>query len=182
VIQVACPPSVRGGRLTIAVKDATEIWRDGRFRWAAGLLLFLSSPPLPAAFTTNPESRGSTPTRKRAERDVWLDKGDMNPHAPRITARSSSSRYSRCRRSIRASIRSSACSCFSRRTSSNSRGIVPIEDATPTRRLGQLTPASAALCLLPLLVVALTFSSFAGERDQGTLRPLLRMGVSRRRC
>jgi ABC-2 type transport system permease protein len=43
-----------------------------------------------------------------------------------------------------------------------------------------LTPASAALVLLPLLVVALTFSSFAGERDQGTLRPLLAMGISRR--
>ena len=56
----------------------------------------------------------------------------------------------------------------------------PIEDATPTRRLGQLTPASAALVLLPLLVVSLTFSSFAAERDQGTLRPLLAMGVSRR--
>ena len=55
----------------------------------------------------------------------------------------------------------------------------PIEDATPTRRLGQLTLASAALVLLPLLVVALTFSSFAGERDQGTLRPLLAMGMSR---
>ena len=52
----------------------------------------------------------------------------------------------------------------------------PIEDATPTRRLGQLTPASAALVLLPLLVVSLTFSSFAGERDQGTLRPLLALG------
>ena len=55
----------------------------------------------------------------------------------------------------------------------------PIEDATPTRRLGQLTPASAALVLLPLLVVTLTFSSFAAERESGTLRPLLAMGVSR---
>ena len=43
----------------------------------------------------------------------------------------------------------------------------PIEDATPTRRLGQLTPASAALVLLPLLVVTLTFSSFAAERESG---------------
>jgi ABC-2 type transport system permease protein len=42
-----------------------------------------------------------------------------------------------------------------------------------------LTPATAALVLLPLLVVSLTFSSFAGERDQGTLRPLLALGVGR---
>jgi len=42
-----------------------------------------------------------------------------------------------------------------------------------------LTPAAAALVLLPLLVVSLTFSSFAGERDQGTLRPLLAVGVGR---
>ena len=55
----------------------------------------------------------------------------------------------------------------------------PIEDASPTRRLGLLTPATAALLLLPLLVVSLTFSSFAGERDQGTLRPLLALGISR---
>src|SRR5688500_19846475 len=55
----------------------------------------------------------------------------------------------------------------------------PIEDAAPTRRLGLLTPATAALVLIPLLVVSLTFSSFAGERDQGTLRPLLALGIGR---
>ena len=34
--------------------------------------------------------------------------------------------------------------------------------------------------LLPLFIVLMTFSAFSGEREQGTLRQVLSLGVSRR--
>ncbi|MEL7363812.1 MAG: ABC transporter permease subunit, partial [Bacteroidota bacterium] len=56
----------------------------------------------------------------------------------------------------------------------------PAEDATAAARLGELTAAAVLQWLVPLLIVLLTFGAFAGERERGTLRPLLSLGVSRR--
>jgi len=166
--------------LTVAVKDATEIWRDGRFRWAAGLLILLIVAAVAGGVHNQSEIARQHIDAQQAERDVWLDKGDMNPHAaahygafvfkpvqPLSAIDPGLDPYV-------------GVFVFLEAHKQQLARHRPIEDATPTRRLGQLTPASAALVLLPLLVVSLTFSSFAGERDQGTLRPLLAMGISRR--
>ncbi|MEO0743608.1 MAG: ABC transporter permease subunit, partial [Bacteroidota bacterium] len=56
----------------------------------------------------------------------------------------------------------------------------PAEDASAAARLGELTAAAVLQWLVPLLIVLLTFGAFAGERERGTLRPLLSLGVSRR--
>ena len=175
-------PKRRGGGVvgTIAVKDATEIWRDGRFRWAAGLLLLLIVAAIAGGVHNQSLIAQQHADAQRVERDVWLDKGDMNPHAaahygafvfkpvqPLSAIDPGLDPYV-------------GVFVFLEAHKQQLARHRPIEDATPTRRLGQLTPASAALVLLPLLVVALTFSSFAAERDQGTLRPLMAMGISRR--
>lgn len=165
---------------TIAVKDATEIWRDGRFRWAAGLLVLLIAAAVAGGVHNQNLIARQHADAQRAERDVWLDKGDMNPHAaahygafvfkpvqPLSALDPGLDPYV-------------GVFVFLEAHKQQLARHRPIEDATPTRRLGQLTPATAVLILLPLLVVSLTFSSFAGERDQGTLRPLMAMGISRR--
>ena len=166
--------------LAIAVKDATEIWRDGRFRWAAGLLLLLVIAAVAGGVHNQSQIARQHADAQRAERDVWLDKGDMNPHAaahygafvfkpvqPLSAIDPGLDPYV-------------GVFVFLEAHKEQLARHRPIEDATPTRRLGQLTPATVGLILLPLLVVLLTFSSFAAERDHGTLRPLLAMGVTRR--
>jgi len=173
-------PRTRSAALAIAVKDATEIWRDGRFRWAAGLLFLLIIAAVAGGAHNQSLIARQHADAQQAERDVWLDKGDMNPHAaahygafvfkpvqPLSAIDPGLDPYV-------------GVFVFLEAHKQQLARHRPIEDATPTRRLGQLTPASAALVLLPLLVVSLTFSSFAAERDQGTLRPLLAMGISRR--
>jgi len=54
----------------------------------------------------------------------------------------------------------------------------PAQDMSALQRFGDLSPATAAQTLLPLLVILLSFAAFAGEREQGTLRQLLSLGVS----
>ena len=166
--------------LTIAVKDATEIWRDGRFRWAAGLLLVLLVAAVAGGVHNQSEIARQHADAQRAERDVWLDKGDMNPHAAAHYGAFVFKPVQPLSAIDPGLDPFVGVFVFLEAHKQQLARHRPIEDATPTRRLGQLTPASAALVLLPLLVVALTFSSFAGERDQGTLRPLLAMGISRR--
>ena len=166
--------------LAIAVKDATETWRDGRFRWAAALLLLLLIAAIAGGVQHQTQIARQHADAQQAERDAWLDKGDMNPHAaahygafvfkpvqPLSAIDSGLDPYL-------------GVFVFLEAHKQQLARHRPIEDASPTRRLGLLTPAAAALVLIPLLVVSLTFSSFAGERDHGTLRPLLAVGVSRR--
>jgi ABC-2 type transport system permease protein len=166
--------------LTIAVKDATEIWRDGRFRWAAGLLLILLIAATAGGVHNQSQIARQHADAQQAERDVWLDKGDMNPHAAAHYGAFVFKPVQPLSAIDPGLDPFVGVFVFLEAHKQQLARHRPIEDATPTRRLGQLTPASAALVLLPLLVVALTFSSFAGERDQGTLRPLLAMGISRR--
>ena len=164
----------------IAVKDATEIWRDGRFRIAAGLLFLLLIAAVAGGVRNQTEIARQHADAQRAERDVWLDKGDMNPHAAAHYGAFVFKPVQPLSAIDPGLDPFVGVFVFLEAHKQQLARHRPIEDATPTRRLGQLTPASAALVLLPLLVVALTFSSFAGERDQGTLRPLLAMGISRR--
>ncbi len=164
----------------IAVKDATEIWRDGRFRWAAGLLLVLLVAAVAGGVHNQSQIARQHADAQQAERDVWLDKGDMNPHAAAHYGAFVFKPVQPLSAIDPGLDPFVGVFVFLEAHKQQLARHRPIEDATPTRRLGQLTPASAALVLLPLLVVALTFSSFAGERDQGTLRPLLAMGISRR--
>ena len=170
----------RSAALAIAVKDATEIWRDGRFRWAAGLLLLLLVAAVAGGVHNQSQIARQHADAQQAERDVWLDKGDMNPHAAAHYGAFVFKPVQPLSAIDPGLDPFVGVFVFLEAHKQQLARHRPIEDATPTRRLGQLTPASAALVLLPLLVVALTFSSFAGERDQGTLRPLLALGVSRR--
>ena len=179
--RLAPPKRLRGGAaLAIAVKDATEIWRDGRFRWAAGLLLILLIAAIAGGVHNQSQIARQHADAQQAERDVWLDKGDMNPHAAAHYGAFVFKPVQPLSAIDPGLDPFVGVFVFLEAHKQQLARHRPIEDATPTRRLGQLTPASAALVLLPLLVVALTFSSFAGERDQGTLRPLLAMGISRR--
>jgi ABC-2 type transport system permease protein len=166
--------------LAIAVKDATETWRDGRFRWAAGLLFVLLLAAIAGGVQHQRQIARQHADAQLAERDAWLDKGDMNPHAAAHYGAFVFKPVQPLSAIDPGLDPFLGVFVFLEAHKQQLARHRPIEDAAPTRRLGLLTPATAALILIPLLVVSLTFSSFAGERDQGTLRPLLALGVSRR--
>jgi ABC-2 type transport system permease protein len=165
--------------LTIAVKDATDTWRDGRFRWAAGLLFLLLVAAIAGGAQHQAQIARQHADAQAAERDAWLDKGDMNPHAAAHYGAFVFKPVQPLSAIDPGLDPFLGVFVFLEAHKQQLARHRPIEDAAPTRRLGLLTPAAAALVLIPLLVVSLTFSSFAGERDQGTLRPLLALGISR---
>jgi ABC-2 type transport system permease protein len=57
----------------------------------------------------------------------------------------------------------------------------PAQDRSDVQRFGELTAAESFLVIVPLFIVLVSFAAFAGEREQGTLRHLLSLGVSPRR-
>ena len=165
--------------LTLAVKDATETWRDGRFRWAAVLLTILILAAIAGGTHNQSLIARQHADAQAAERDAWLDKGDMNPHAAAHYGAFVFKPVQPLSAIDPGLDPFVGVFVFLEAHKQQLARFRPIEDATPTRRLGELTPASAVLVLLPLLVIALTFSSFAGERELGTLRPLMAVGISR---
>ncbi len=173
------PREAASAALALAVKDATETWRDGRFRGAAGLLLFLLVAAIAGGAQHQSQIARQHADAQRAERGAWLDKGDMNPHAAAHYGAFVFKPVQPLSAIDPGLDPFLGVFVFLEAHKQQLARHRPIEDASPTRRLGLLTPAAAALVLLPLLVVSLTFSSFAGERDQGTLRPLLAVGISR---
>ena len=177
----ASPARSAGGSaaLAIAAKDVTETWRDGRFRWAAGLLFVLLVGAVAGGVHHQSIIARQHADAQRAERDAWLDKGDMNPHAAAHYGAFVFKPVQPLSAIDPGLDPFLGVFVFLEAHKQQLARHRPIEDASPTRRLGLLTPATAALVLLPLLVVSLTFSSFAGERDHGTLRPLLALGISR---
>jgi ABC-2 type transport system permease protein len=163
----------------IARKDATATWRDGRFRLASLLLVTL----LGAAFATG-WSHAATSSRareeaRRAERDMQLQKGAMNPHAaahygafvfkpvaplsavdPGITPFVGQSIF------LEAHVQDLA-------------RYQPADDVSAFGGAGPMTAAMTLQVLVPLLIVIATAPVFAGEREEGTLRQMMSMGTSR---
>lgn len=56
----------------------------------------------------------------------------------------------------------------------------PAQDQSTAARFGELTAAAVLQLLAPLLIVLFSFAAFAGEREAGTLRQVLSLGVSGR--
>ena len=56
----------------------------------------------------------------------------------------------------------------------------PAQDATGLQRFGELSPAWILQVLLPLIIIVIGFNAVSGERERGTLRQLLSIGVPTR--
>jgi ABC-2 type transport system permease protein len=163
---------------TVARREALDISRDGRFRWAAAMLLTMLIASAVAGIHRAAELRLIRETAQREERARWLDKGKMLPHPamhfglyvyqpyldlaglddgiePYVGAYSLLEAHEQ--------------KVFQDR---------PVADEVPTRRLTDLTPALCLQYLAPLLVIAIGFSAFVGERENGTWRQVLSTGAS----
>lgn len=164
----------------IAAKDSREIFRDGRFRWASAVLAVLLVVATVSGWAHTRDTWRLHADARAAERDVSLEKGEMNPHAaahygafvfkpveplaaidPGLTPFVGVTLFLEAHQQHVARHR-------------------PVADQTPAGRLGELTVAGALQTLVPLLIVALSYAAFAGERERGTLKLISSLGVSAR--
>lgn len=164
----------------VARREFTEMWRDGRLLLAGGLMLLL----LGTALAVGWQQQRSTDAERRAaqalDHDDWLKQDQRHPHDaahqgmhvfkpspaaaiidPGITPYVGSTIWLQAHRQSELRFR-------------------PAQDATGLQRFGNLSVAWVLQVLGPLLVIVLGFNAFAGEREQGTLRQTLSLGVAPR--
>ncbi|HEX6882812.1 MAG TPA: DUF3526 domain-containing protein [Planctomycetota bacterium] len=166
--------------LAIARKELVDAWRDGRMRWAAGVsvLLFLVALLLGAAHERR--ARAERETAARLERETWLEQGEKNAHSAGhqgIHVFKPVAPLAAFERGIEPYV---GTTVFLEAHRQNHAAFLPAQDASAMRRFGELTAANGLQLLAPLLVVLLAFGSLAGERERGTLRQTLSLGVRAR--
>jgi ABC-2 type transport system permease protein len=164
----------------IARKELLELVRDGRFRWSAALVAVLLVAALAMGASQVRTISREHATAQRATRADWLAQGAKNPHSAAhygIYAFKPKTALALVDRGVDPFTGVLAWLEAHRQNEFKYR---PAQDQTALQRFGELTAATVLQLLLPLLVIILAFPTFAGEREQGTMRHVLSLGVSRR--
>ncbi len=164
---------------TIARKELVEMTRDGRFRLSAALVLALLAAALLMGWKYYSDINHEHRLAQLATRDNWLTQGVKNPHSaahygvyafkpklPLSLLDQGTDPYT----GVAVWLEAHKQDDFKYR---------PAQDANSLQRFGNLTASGVLQVLVPLLIVLLTFSAFAGEREQGTMRQVLSLGVPR---
>lgn len=161
----------------IAIKDLTELLRDGRLYWAGGLVVVLLITALAVGWQRQRELAAERAVAEAADYSDWLAQPERHPH----TAAHQGMHVFKPEPAL--SIVDPGINPFAGSTvwlqahRPNELKFRPAQDATGLQRFGELSPAWVLQTLGPLLVIVLGFNAFAGEREQGTLRQTLSLGV-----
>jgi ABC-2 type transport system permease protein len=164
---------------TIARKEMLEMLRDGRFRWAAAIVFTLLLSSVALGWHHYREVNAQHETARQATRRQWLHQGEKNPHSAAhygVYAFKPKMPLSLVDRGVDPFV---GVATWLEAHHQNDFQYRPAQDSTALHRFGELTGATVLQLLVPLLIVLLTFSAFSGEREQGTLRQLLSLGVKR---
>lgn len=165
--------------LTIARRELLDTWRDGQVRVAAAILSALL---LLALIVGIAHARDREATRRAAQAEdarVWVSQGALNPHSAAHFGRylfKPVGPLAFVDEGINPYAGSSVYLEAHVQTPARAR---PAEDATFLSVFGELTAALTLQLLIPLLIILCAFAAFSGERENGTFRQLLSLGVPR---
>jgi ABC-2 type transport system permease protein len=165
---------------TIARKEFTEMSRDGRFRCMAVVIFALLLTSLAVGWKHYRQVRSQQEVAQKTTRDQWLNQGVRNPHTAAHFG------VYAFRPKMPLSLVDTGLDSYTGAAvwieahNQNPARYRPAEDATAVQRFGELTAATVLQLLIPLVIILLTFSAFAGERESGTLRQLLSLGLSKK--
>jgi ABC-2 type transport system permease protein len=170
-------PSLIG---VVARKEFTEIVRDGRFKWTAAIMVMLLLTALATGWQKYAAYSAMQTAAQETSNRQWLKQGDKNPH--------SAAHYGNY-----AFKQAGPLSFFDNGIEPYTGNLLfmeahkqnlaisrPANDMSAVTRFGDLNGATVLQVLMPLLIIFLGFTAFSGERERGTLRQLLSMGVGPR--
>ena len=161
----------------IARKELTEMFRDGRFRVLSAAVLGVSVLSLAVGWKQYVDVSRQHQLAQAATRSQWLNQTTKNPHSAAHYGV-----YAFKPKSPLAIVDTGVdpymgVAVWLEAHKQNEFKYRPAADRTAVERFGEMTAAETMQVLVPLFIVLMTFSAFAAEREQGTLRQLLSLGV-----
>ena len=166
--------------LRIARKELTEMARDGRLRWATGIVVSLLLAALAAGWTRYRDVQALTVAAQASARQHWLAQPPRNAHAAAhygVYAFKPALPLSFVDRGVDPYV---GVFAWLEAHKQNDFKYRPAQDGSAVERFGTWTAAAVLQLLVPLVIVMAAFPTFAGEREQGTLGQLLAAGVRTR--
>ncbi len=163
--------------LRIARKELLDLSRDGRFRVLSALVLVVSVVSLAAGWKTYTDLAAQHRTAQQATREQWLNQPKKNPHSAAhygVYAFKPASQMAMVDTGIDPYV---GVAVWLEAHKQNEMKYRPAQDRTAVQRFGSMNGAEVLQVLVPLFIVLMAFSAFAGEREQGTLRQLLSVGA-----
>jgi len=164
----------------IASREITEYFRDGRLVWAGALVSVLLFTALAVGWHYQRAIDAERTVAQVLDYDDWIKQAERHPHDAAhqgMHVFKPEPPLSIVDPGIGPFVGSTIWLQAHRQSETKFR---PAQDATGLQRFGTLSAAWVLQILGPLLVIVLGFNAFAGEREQGTLRQALSLGVSAR--
>lgn len=164
----------------IAARDFREFVRDGRLLCTGGLIAVLLLTALAVGWQRQAALQAERVTAQALDYDDWLAQPARHPHDAAeqgMHVFKPEPPLSIIDPGIEPYVGSTLWLQAHRQSETK---FTPAQDATGLQRFGTLSGAWVVQVLGPLLVIILGFSAFAGEREQGTLRQVMSLGVSAR--
>lgn len=165
---------------TVAGKEYRELVRDGRFRWAGGIVTGLLLVAGLAGFTAWREQAAQRDAAQATMQASWFNQPPKNPHSAAHYGLWAFKPQLPLAFLDRGVDPYTGTASWLEAHRMNEFRFRPAMDATAAQRFGEWTAAAVLQQLVPLLIVLLAFSAFAGERERGTLRQLASLGVPMR--
>lgn len=162
---------------TIAAKELLELLRDARLWWTGSIMLVLMLTALFLGWQQMQRVAGEHAAARAETYRQWLDQGDKNPHQAAHFGQYAFKPVSPLAFVDPGIDRFVGSTVWVEAHKQNEFNFRPARDATSLQRFGEMTIAFVLQILAPLVIVLLAFSAFTGERERGTLRQLLSIGV-----
>ncbi|MFT4026366.1 MAG: ABC transporter permease subunit [Novosphingobium sp.] len=164
----------------IAKKEFLCLLRDGRFKWSILIMILLLFTAFLTGYQRNESLREVREAAQAKNTEQWLDQDRKNPHTAAHFGN-----YAYKPQGTLAFFDSgignyAGTTIWLEAHKTNFAQNRPAQDNGAISRFGDMTPAMTLQVLLPLIIILLSFSAFAGERDSGTLRQALSLGVANR--
>jgi ABC-2 type transport system permease protein len=165
---------------TIVKKEFVEMWRDGRVRAASLALLLLLTGAVGYGWQQTQVLGAERQAAQSLTREHWISQPARNPHSAAHYGV-----YAFKPRTVLATLDDgvdpyTGVLTWLEAHRQNDFKYRPAQDASSAQRFGALSAALTLQVLVPLLIVLVGHAAFAREREQGTLRQLLSLGVSPR--
>jgi len=161
----------------IVRKEVRETVRDGRFRWGATLIGALLLLAVAAGRSQRDEIARTHAAASEQSRGHWVEQGEKNPHSAAhygvyvfkpVSSLALLDRGVDPYMGVSTWLEAHYQNPFAHRS---------VQDTPAMARFGEFTAATTLQLLVPLLIFLLAFQAFSGERESGTLRQVMSIGV-----
>ncbi|MEQ6342515.1 MAG: DUF3526 domain-containing protein [Gammaproteobacteria bacterium] len=161
----------------VAVKELLDIYRDARFRWLAALTLLLMVCALIFSVDQVQRTDRDRAAAAQGDRQIWTAQGAKDPHVAAHFGQYAfkpQSPLALADPGIDAYVGSAV---WLEAHKQNEVQFRAARDNPLSARLSSLSLAFVLQAVMPLVAIMLGFAAFSGERERGTLRQLLSLGI-----